>query len=444
MMKLRACLLAALLAVASSPLAAQTTPIDRIAAVVNEDVILQSELDRAIANITAQYAGSTTQLPPANVLARQVMERLVLTRLQVNRAREVGIVVTDQEVEQAVTGIAQQNGLTLDQLRAQLATEAMSMDDFRRSIHDEIAIQRLKQSFGQSRVHVSEAEVSAALAQATGARGMQYRLAHILVAVPEGATPEQIATGQQKIDGVKGLIERGEMDFATAAVRYSDSPNALEGGDLGWRAESEIPPAFAQSIKSLAPGQVLGPIRGASGFQLIRLVETRSAAEAGPAMLSQYRIRHILVRTDDGTSDATARARLETLRARIAGGADFAELARESSGDPASRERGGEIGWVNADALGPQLGGVLAGMKDGEVTPPMQLPAGWHIIQRVGMRQAEAAGEEQRSVVRQEIGRRKLEDEYNRFLQEMRGEAYVDVRSASVVGESAAESGSGG
>ena len=444
MMKLRACLLAALLAAASSPLAAQTTPIDRIAAVVNEDVILQSELDRSITNITAQYAGTSTQLPPANVLARQVMERLVLTRLQVSRAREVGIVVTDQEVEQAVAGIAQQNGFTIEQLTAQLAAEAMSMDDFRRSIHDEIAIQRLKQSFGQSRVHVSEAEVSAALAQATGAGGMQYRLAHILVAVPEGATAEQIATGQQKIDGIKALIDRGEMDFATAAVRYSDSPNALEGGDLGWRPESEIPPAFAQSIKTLAPGHVLGPIRGVSGFQLIRLVETRSAAEAGPAMLSQYLIRHILIRTDDGTTDAAARAKLETLRARLAGGADFAELARDASGDPATRERGGEIGWVDADALGPQLGGVIAGMKDGEVTAPMQLPTGWHIIQRGGMRQAQAGSDEQRSVIRENIGRRKLEDEYNRFLQEMRGEAYVDVRSASVVGEGATESGNGG
>ncbi|RMH88687.1 molecular chaperone SurA [Lysobacter pythonis] len=444
MMKLRACLLAAALAAATSPALAQTTPIDRIAAVVNEDVILQSELDRAIANITAQYAGNPTQLPPREVLARQVLERLVLTRLQVNRAQESGIRINDQEVDQAIAGIARQNNLSREQLAAQLARDDMSMDDFRRNIRDEITIQRLKQSFAQSRVNVSEAEVNAALAQAQGAAGgTQYRLAHILVALPEGATPEQIATGQKKIDGIKGLIDRNEIDFAAAAVRYSDSPNALEGGDLGWRPESEIPPAFAQNIKGMQTGQVLGPIRGASGFQLIRLVETRHGAEAGPAMSSQYHLRHIVVATDDKTHDAAARAKLESLRARVSGGADFAKLAREESQDPGSREQGGELGWVNSGDLGP-LAEQLTTMKDGEVTAPMQIPGGWHIIQRVGQRQAEVGGDQQRATVRENIGRRKLEDEYGRFLQEMRGDAFVDVRSESVIGVKPAEDQSGG
>ena len=431
MMKPRAFLLAAALAFAPIALQAQTQPVDRIAAIVNEDVILQSELDRAIANVTAQYASNPGQLPPREVLAKQVLERLILTRLQVSRAQESGVRVTDQEIDQAIGGIAQQNNMSMEQLQAQVARDGLSMADFRDTLRDEITIQRMRQSFAQSRVSVSEAEVNAAMTQQAGASaGTQYRLAHILVALPEGATAEQIATGQKKIDGIKGLIERGEMDFAAAAVRYSDSPNALEGGDLGWRPESEIPPAFAQQVKSMQAGQMIGPIRGSSGFQLLRLVETRSGAAATPSQVTQYRVRHILINGDD----AAAQAKAETIRARLAGGADFAKLAQEESQDATSRERGGDLGWMTIESFGPELGPRIAGLRDGEFTPPVKSPGGWHIIQVVERRQADAnAGtEQQRAAIRETIGRRKLEDEYTRFLQEMRGDAFVDIRTDSV------------
>jgi len=363
------------------------------------------------------------------VLAKQVLERLILTRLQVARAQESGIRVNDQEIEQAATGIAQQNGLTLDQLQAQVAKDGLSMTDFRSTLRDEITIQRMKQSFAQGRISVSEAEVNAALAQQQGAGGgAQYRLAHILVALPEGATPEQIATGQTKIDGIKKLIDSGEMDFAAAAVRYSDSPNALEGGDLGWRPESEIPPAFVQTVRTMQPGQVIGPMRGGSGFQLIRLVDTRTAPAA--SQVTQYHARHILITEDD----ATAQAKLNTLRARVAGGADFAALAKEASQDPNTKDQGGDLGWLTIDAFGPDLGPSIAAMQDGEMTPPIKTPAGWHLIQVVERRQNAAGDDQQRAAMRETIGRRKLEDEYNRFLQEMRGDAYVDIRSDSVIG----------
>ena len=431
MMKPRAFLLAAALAFAPIALQAQTQPVDRIAAIVNEDVILQSELDRAIANVTAQYASNPGQLPPREVLAKQVLERLILTRLQVSRAQESGVRVTDQEIDQAIGGIAQQNNMSMEQLQAQVARDGLSMADFRDTLRDEITIQRMRQSFAQSRVSVSEAEVNAAMTQQAGASaGTQYRLAHILVALPEGATAEQIATGQKKIDGIKGLIERGEMDFAAAAVRYSDSPNALEGGDLGWRPESEIPPAFAQQVKSMQAGQMIGPIRGSSGFQLLRLVETRSGAAATPSQVTQYRVRHILINGDD----AAAQAKAETIRARLAGGADFAKLAQEESQDANSRERGGDLGWMTTESFGPELGPRIAGLRDSEFTPPVKSPGGWHIIQVVERRQADAnAGtEQQRAAIRETIGRRKLEDEYTRFLQEMRGDAFVDIRTDSV------------
>ena len=411
----------------STASAQATQPIERIAAIVDEDVVLQSELDLAMRNIQAQYAGNEAQLPPRAVLERQVLERLVLTRLQVERARSQGIRPSDQEINQAVSAIAQQNGLSVDGLRQRLASDGMSFDDFRRSLGDEITLQRLRQNFAQSRINVSEAEVDAALSQQ--ANSTQYHLAHILVGLPEGATAEQIATGQSKIDGIKSVIERGELNFSAAAVRYSDSPNALEGGDLGWRSLDEIPSAFAQTITALSPGQMLGPIRGPSGFQLLKLVEVRDAAQMEKRSVTEYNARHILVRVTPTQDAAAAKAKIDTLRARIAGGADFVEVAKESTEDANSRDDGGDLGWFPADAFGPAFGQQLSGLQDGQVSAPFRTDAGWHIVQRVGSRQTDVTDQNRRAQIRETIGRRKAEDEYNRFLQELRGEAYVSFRT---------------
>ena len=318
---------------------APTQPVERIAAVVNEDVILRSELDRAVANIQAQYAGQANQLPPLDVLQRQVLERLVLLRLQIARATDAGITATDEDLERAVQGVAQQNSMSVDQLRERLAQDGMSFPEFRNSLRDEIVTQKLRQSFAQGRINVSEGEVDAAMANASATASQQFHLAHILVGTPDGASPEQIATAQKKIEGVKGLIDRGEMTFAAAAVRYSDSPNALESGDLGWRGLNEIPPSFAAAIQQMSPGQVIGPIRGPSGFQLLQLVDTRTQAAGSGEKVTQFSARQILVKVDDKTDDAAAKAKIDTLAARLAGGADFAKLAGEDSDDATTRRR---------------------------------------------------------------------------------------------------------
>jgi peptidyl-prolyl cis-trans isomerase SurA len=423
-------MVAAPVALPTLAIAQEMQPIDRIAAVVNEDVILRSELDRAVANIRAQYAGRTEQLPPADVLERQVLERLVLVRLQVARAQETGVRVADEEVDQAIAGIAQQNGASVDALRQRVTSDGSTFSEFRSSVRDELLIQRLRQRFAQSRVNVSEAEIESALAAST-AQGQQYRLAHILVALPEGATPEEIAIAQKKIEGVKGLIDRGDMDFAAAAVRYSDSPNALEGGELGWRGGDEIPSAFARLVREMQPGQVTAPIRGPSGFQLVKLVEVRDAAQAGPQLVTQYSARHILVRVDEDTTDAQAQAKARTLAARIAGGAAFTDVARTESEDQSSRTRGGDLGWFAVDQFGADFGQRVAALGDNQVSEPFRTEAGWHIVQRVGSRQADVGNEQRRAQVAETIGRRKLEDEWNRFLRELRGEAFVDVRGAA-------------
>ena len=418
---------------------AGTQPVDRIAAVVNEDVILRSELDRAIANIRGQYAGKENQLPPADVLERQVLERLVLMRLQIARATDSGINASDEELERAVQGVAEQNSMSVDQLRQRLAQDGMAFTEFRNNLRDEIVTQKLRQSFAQSRINVSEGEVDAAMATASATASQQFRLAHILVGAPDGASPEQLAVAQKKIEGVQALIQKGEMTFAAAAVRYSDSPNALEGGDLGWRGLNEIPPAFAQTIQQMQAGQVIGPIRGPSGFQLLQLVETRTQAAGSGEQVTQFSARQILVKVDDKTDDAAAKSKAETLAARITGGAEFAKLAGESSDYAATKRRGGDMGWFGADTYGTDFGMQVASLSDGQTSAPFKTDAGWVIVQRTGSRQVAAADQNLRAQVRETIGRRKLEEEWNRWLREMRGEAYVDVRGEQAATETPAE-----
>ncbi len=386
MKKLLACFLAAALLSAAPVFAQQAAglqPVDRIAAVVDEDVILRSELDRAVHNITRQYAGRENQLPPRDVLERQVLERLLLLKLQLARAEQTGVRVTDQEVDAALNSIARQNNLTPEQLRQQAVAEGGTYEDFRNSIRDELVVQRLRQRFAQSRISVSEAEINAAI-EAQKSAGVQYHLAHILVALPEGATAEQIKTAQSKIEGVQGLINRGEMDFPAAAVRYSDSPNALEGGDLGWRSMDEIPTAFATLIRNMKPGDVSTPLRGASGFQLLKLVEVRDEAQAGGAKVTQVHARHILIRVDGTTSEAAAKAKIDTIAARLKGGADFAQVAREESQDLNSQAKGGDLGWFAPEQYGTDFGSQVAALGDGQVSAPFRTDAGWHIAQRVG------------------------------------------------------------
>ncbi|QNP41239.1 peptidylprolyl isomerase [Lysobacter solisilvae (ex Woo and Kim 2020)] len=444
MKKFLACLLAAAALSGATAFAQQQAaglqPIDRIAAVVDEDVVLRSELDRAVANITRQYAGRESQLPPRDVLERQVLERLVLMKLQLARAEQTGVRVTDQEVDASIAGLAQQNKLSMEQLRQQAVADGGTFADFRNSIRDELVVQRLRQRFAQSRIAVSDAEIESALAAQKNA-GAQYHLAHIMVALPEGATAEQIKTARSKIEGVQGLIDRREVDFAAAAVRYSDSPNALEGGDLGWRSLDEIPAAFATLVKGMKAGDVSAPLRGASGFQLLKLVEVRDESQAASAnTITQVHARHILVRMSDTTTEAAAKAKIDTIAARIKGGADFAEVARQESQDLNSQAKGGDLGWFVPEQYGSDFGIQVASLSDGQVSAPFRTDAGWHVVQRLATRQTNTDEENRRARISDTIGRRKLEDEWNRFLQEMRGEAYfVDMRNGLPVEAPAAE-----
>jgi peptidyl-prolyl cis-trans isomerase SurA len=404
-----------------------TTPVDSIVAVVDEDVILRSELDRAVSNILLQYADQPGQLPPRDVLERQVLDRLVIMRLQLVRAQETGIRVADGELAQAIQSVAARNRMTQEQLQQRLAADGLGYEEFRNSLREEMLIERLRQRFIQSRVQVSETEIDQLLAvRAIG--GPEVRLANIVVGLPDAATPDQIATAQKKIQGIRDVILNGELDFRAAAIRYSDAQNALEGGDIGWRGIDAIPPAFVAIIQSMQPGDVSQPVRGPSGYQLIQLVDTRQASQQ---TVTEFNAQGIMVRVTPTLPAEAARQKVESLHARLVAGEDFATVARASSDDTLTRADGGDMGWFPINAWGSAIGNQVQALADGQLSRPFQSEVGWHIIQRLGSREQDVTEQNRRNQARELIVQRKAEEEFERFLRQILSEAYVDSRLAA-------------
>lgn len=401
-----------------------TTRIDSIAAVVDESVILRSELDRAVANITAQYANQPGQLPPRDILEKQVLDRLIVLHLQVQRANDSGVRISDAELQQAVGSIAAQNNLTVEQLRQRLVTDGLTFDEFRANLRDEIIVQRLRQRYLQSSVQVSEAEVDQALASQKGG-GEEMHLANIQVNLAEGATPDEIAAARARILGIKASIDRGEIDFRSAAIRYSQAQNALDGGEIGWRTIEAVPPVFANLLQQMQPGQITDPIRGQSGFQIVQMIEKRTGQ---PQMVTQYRASDVMVRVTDLVNAEAARQKIEALHARIVGGEDFAKVAKEASENPNTRNSGGDMGWFVADQWGSAIAAQITNLKDGDVSPIFQSDVGFHFLKRTGSRQQDVTVDNQRARAREVIGQRKGEEAYERFLRQLRSEAYVETR----------------
>lgn len=416
--------------IAPASLSAQALPtneLDGIVAVVEEDVILRSELNRAVENVTQQYAATPEQLPPRASLERQVLERLVQMRLQIQRAESIGIRVSDIEIDGAVQAIAQQNGATLEQMRRQIEADGYSFQGFRESLRDEMLVQRMRSRVMQSRVSVSDTEVDILLSRGT-LRGKQYQIANLLVGLPDGATPEQIATANEKIEGIRKLIREG-MEFPAAAIRFSDGPNALEGGNLGWRSLDEIPASFVNLIEGMQPGDLSEPLRGPSGVQLIYVSDVRDGSQV--RMVQEVKLRDILIRTTELVDEARARALIDELRARAVAGEDFAELAREYSQNTASASLGGDLGWTSPATFPPEFSRAVTELKDGEISQPIFSAEGWHLMKRIETREQDRTEDLLRDEARQIISRRKADEEYERFVRQIRDEAYVDTRLSS-------------
>lgn len=405
-----------------------TQPIDGIVAVVDESVILRSELDTAVGNVMAQNAARAEQLPPRSVLERQVLEQMIVMRVQVDRATEMGIRINDAQLEQAIASVAQSNNMNPAQLRQRVEADGLSWEEFRSSMREELLVQQLHQRMMRSRVAVSESEVDMALSTLGDEPSVLYRLANILVALPEGATPEQVELAQTKVNGVKALLDRGELDFASAAIRYSDAGNALQGGDLEWRSLDEIPTVFASMVREMAPGDISEPVRGPSGFQLIQLTDRRSQ---DGQVVTEYRARGIVVRKTELVTSTQARRRVEELRSRIEAGEDFATLAREHSDDTTNRAQGGDMGWFQLNDWGSGVAAQIQQLSDGQLSQPFETEFGWHLIKREDSRQTDVSDANRRNQMREMIGRRKSEEELERFVRQLRSEAYVDIRLES-------------
>ncbi|WP_243042574.1 peptidylprolyl isomerase [Dyella sedimenti] len=397
--------------------------LDRIVAVVDEGVILQSELDEAVRSVQQQYASNPGQLPPMDVLRRQVLERLILMKLQVQRADDQGIRVSDADIDQAVNAVAQQNRMTPEQLRAAVEQDGSSFAAFRRQLGDQLIAQRLHDSVVRDQVNITDSEINNMLASPTYKAG-EVHLAHIQVSLPTGASAADIKAAQDKatqaIDAVKG-----GMDFHAAAIRYSDAQDALDGGDLGWRRMDEIPPAFADAVATMKPGDVTPALRGPTGFHILKLIEQRAPSRQ---VVQEFHARQILIKPSELLTPEQARQKAEDLYNRIVNKhEDFATLAKENSKDDTTANNGGDMGWFMQNDWGSTIAQHLVELKDDQISQPFQSEAGWHILERLGTRQSDRTDEMERNQARQAIGNRKADQAYDDYLREMRSSAYVNI-----------------
>lgn len=412
----------------SSSLCAQPSiaELDRILAVVNDDIIVQSELDDALRTIKQQLQQQNRPVPPDSTLQRQVLERLIVMRLQLQLANSTGIRVDDETLNRTVQNIAQQNGMSLSEFRSVLERDGFNFAKFREDIRNEIIINRLQQRQVTNRITVTEQEVDNFLANQNvqGTKNVKYHLAHILIAVPEGASSQQIQEARAKAQQVLGELRAG-ADFTQKAIAVSSGQQALEGGDLGWREPGQIPTLFVDTVLKMKPGDISDPIRSPSGFHIVKLVD---AQDNERHIITQTLARHILIRTNEITSGSDARTRLEQLKGRIETGEDFAALARSHSEDSGSAVKGGDLGWVSPGDMVPRFEETMNRLKPGEVSEPFETQFGWHIMQVLERREYDNTEEFKRSKARELIRQRKAEEELDIWLRRLRDEAYVEYR----------------
>lgn len=401
-------------------------PLDRIVAVVNDEVILESELMDMQQTVRQQLRQRQAAIPPGDVLRKQVLERLIVQRLQLQRAQEVGVRVGDDALNAALRQIAGNNNMNLRQFRDVLEDDGYEFSDFRNTIREEMIISRLRKSQVEDRIVVSDREVDNFLATQTvqANNEVEYQLQHILISMPEAAAPEEVQQAREKLDRIQSLLAEGG-DFGEVAAGYSDGQNALEGGELGWRKQGELPSLFADVVPDLSVGEVSEPLRSGSGFHLVRLKDKKSAEVH---LVKQTKASHILLKTNELVSDEEAKRKLNQLRQRVINGEDFAELARAHSEDTGSAIEGGSLGWVSPGVMVPEFQEKMDSLAIGELSDVFQSRFGWHLIKIEDRREENMAEEFKRSKAREQIRQRKIDEEMESWLRAMRDEAYVEYR----------------
>jgi peptidyl-prolyl cis-trans isomerase SurA len=408
-------------------LATRGEPLDRIAAIVNDGVVLNSELDDELALYTQRLNDQKVELPPENVLRQQVLERLIMEEIEMQRAEHDGIKLPDEALNNALQEVAQRNGMTLSQLPDALAAQGVDYASYRDAVRRQITLQLLRQKDVLQRTPVSLREIDRYLARESKnpSGDTEYDISHILIAVPEDPTPEQLAQAAQRAQDVYQRAKSGE-DFAKLAVTYSNSDTALQGGSLGWRKGTELPTFLSDTILKLKPGEVGEPVRAPNGYNIAKLVAVRGDGQK--TVVDQVHVRHILMRTNELQDDALVKQKLDLLRARILKGEDFAGLAQTNSQDPSSATEGGDLGWTAPGTYDPAIEKVIAGLQVNEISVPFKSQYGWHIIQLLGRREFDNTDELRRKHAIEEIRASKADEETELWLRRLRDEAYVDYK----------------
>ena len=417
----------ALLLVISTPVysAEGDTPLDGIAAVVNDDIITHTELDAEVIRISQELRRRNTQAPPEEVLKKQVLERLINRKIQLQTARRANIVVDDETLNRALTNIAAESNLSLSQFRRVLIRDGVSFEGFRENMRDEITLNRFYQRQIDSRVSISDADITAFLEtqQTQGNVSIEYEIGHILIAVPESASAEEVSAARNQAESVVTRINEG-ADFAEIAVAESNGSRALDGGNLGWRPANELPTIFASVIPNMKKGEISKVIKSTSGFHVVKLLDTR---DSDTQIVKQTNARHILVATQDRDREE-ALAMAKEMREHIMEGDDFAEMAKEHSDDLGSGKEGGNLGWINpGDTVAP-FEKAMNSLSVGQLSEPVESRFGWHIIEVKERRDFDATETVKKNRARQALREQRVADERRTELRRLRDDAYVEVR----------------
>jgi len=401
--------------------------LDRVAAIVNDGVVLNSELDDQITVVGQRLREQKLELPPENILRQQVLERLVLQEIQMQRANKAGLKVSDDELNGAMQDVAQRNHITLAQLPDALKGQGIEYAAYRDDLRKEMMLAMLRQRDVIQRISITPREIDQYLEKQAKvpSEKNEYNVSHILIAVPQEATPAQLDDAAKKAKDVYERAKNGE-DFGKLALAYSNSQTALQGGELGWRKGGELPTFLADTIVRLKPGQVSEPLRTPTGYHLIKLNDVRSGENS--AMENQVHARHILMKTNALADDATVRQKLSALRTRILNGEDFAGLATTTSEDPGSAAQGGDLGWTGPGSYVPEFEQQLDKLSDKEISEPFKTQYGWHIVQLLGRRQIDNSDELRRRQAIESIRNSKADEETELWLRRLRDEAYVDYK----------------
>jgi len=413
------------------PASSNANVIDSIKVVVNDEVITANEVRNRVAQIVARLRAQNAQLPGMADLERQVIESMIVERAQLQLAREMGVRVDDRQLDMAISRIAEGQKMTVQDMRNQMEKEGMTFAQFREEIRNEIMMQRLREHEVDSKIQVSEAEVDTYLAaqKAAAADKVEMNISQILVRIPENASPEQIAARKARADEVMRQLRTG-ADFAKMAATYSESPDALKGGEIGWRDPDRLPPQFADELRKLKPGQATAPIRTNVGFHILKLVDQRSlAAPEEQAVVQQTRARHILLKATPTMTADEAKRKLGEMKQKIdSKSATFEELARQNSQD-GSAARGGDLGWLYPGDTVPEFESAMNALKPGEVSGVVESPFGFHLIEVLERKSEDVTQQKQRNMARQVIRERKLQEAAEDWARQVRDRAYVEFRA---------------